>query len=174
MKTWTVKAILSPRRVVLTYTQAITAFRDQGTTPGRTAVGVGSPLPALTRRILESQEIIMVSTMKPYVPNPDGDLKMGILSFSTGTNILRSLVRHGAAVHVLSCERVRMPWVRAPTVGQSFSSDVMTWEVTTASNRPHQPDCVSTPRLLNLECSANIMRDHNSCYGPSLGGQSTS
>ncbi|THH16242.1 hypothetical protein EW146_g4355 [Bondarzewia mesenterica] len=44
-----------------------------------------------------------ISTKEPYVLNPTGDVQIAVLDFGAKANILRSLVRRGAAVTV-------MPW----------------------------------------------------------------
>lgn len=86
-------------------TRAITTLlRDQGTTLGRIAIGADSTLPAPkpeeywdpTKENLVDQ----VSTKTPYVLNPEGDIKIAVLDFGAKANIMRSLVRRGAAVHV--------------------------------------------------------------------------
>ncbi|ETW80541.1 hypothetical protein HETIRDRAFT_385108 [Heterobasidion irregulare TC 32-1] len=89
-------------------TRAITTLlRDQGTTLGRLAVGadVSQPAPAEHEYWDPSQENLVdqVSTKEPYVLNPTGDVKIAVLDFGAKANILRSLVRRGAAVTV-------MPW----------------------------------------------------------------
>lgn len=87
-------------------TRAITTLlRDQGTTLGRIAVGGDSALPA--PKVEEywdpSKENLVdqVSTRDPYILNPEGDVKIAVLDFGAKANIMRSLVRRGAAVHVL-------------------------------------------------------------------------
>ena len=87
-------------------TRAITTLlRDQGTTLGRIAVGADSTLPApKPEEYWEPSEenlVDQVSTREPYVLNPEGDVKIAILDFGAKANIMRSLVRRGAAVHVL-------------------------------------------------------------------------
>ena len=89
-------------------TRAITTLlRDQGTTLGRLAVGADAsqPAPAEHEYWDPSQENLVdqVSTKEPYVLNPTGDVKIAVLDFGAKANILRSLVRRGAAVTV-------MPW----------------------------------------------------------------
>ena len=87
-------------------TRAITTLlRDQGTTLGRIAVGPDStlPIPQPTEYWDPSgvNLVDQVSTKKPYILNPEGDVKIAVLDFGAKANILRSLVRRGAAVHVL-------------------------------------------------------------------------
>jgi len=87
-------------------TRAITTLlRDQGTTLGRIAVGPDSALPAPQPEEYwdPSKENLVdqASTKKPYVLNPEGDVKIAVLDFGAKANIARSLVRRGAAVHVL-------------------------------------------------------------------------
>ena len=87
-------------------TRAITTLlRDQGTTLGRIAVGADSTLPAPQPEEYwePSNENLVdqVSTKKPYILNPEGDVKIAVLDFGAKANITRSLVRRGAAVHVL-------------------------------------------------------------------------
>ena len=87
-------------------TRAITTLlRDQGTTLGRIAVGADSTLPAPRAEEYwdPSKEHLVdqVSTKEPYLLNPEGDVKIAVLDFGAKANIMRSLVRRGAAVHVL-------------------------------------------------------------------------
>ena len=87
-------------------TRAITTLlRDQGTTLGRIAVGAESTLPAPKPEEYwdpsEENLVNQASTKKPYVLNPEGDIKIAVLDFGAKANIMRSLVRRGAAVHVL-------------------------------------------------------------------------
>jgi len=87
-------------------TRAITTLlRDQGTTLGRIAVGADSTLSAPQPEEYwdPSKENLVdrVSTKKPYLLNPEGDVKIAVLDFGAKANIMRSLVRRGAAVHVL-------------------------------------------------------------------------
>ncbi|EKM81069.1 hypothetical protein AGABI1DRAFT_37402 [Agaricus bisporus var. burnettii JB137-S8] len=87
-------------------TRAITTLlRDQGTTLGRVAVGPDACLPApaaseywdpITENLVDQ-----VSTKAPYELNPTGDIRIAVLDFGAKANILRSLVRRGAAVTVL-------------------------------------------------------------------------
>ncbi|KAJ8454897.1 hypothetical protein ONZ45_g19125 [Pleurotus djamor] len=87
-------------------TRAITTLlRDHGTTLGRIAVGADASLPAP-----EAEEywdpsaenlVDQVSTKLPYQLNPTGDVRIAVLDFGVKANILRSLVRRGAAVTVL-------------------------------------------------------------------------
>lgn len=87
-------------------TRAITTIlRNQGTTLGQLAVGkdaLAAP-PAENEYWDPSQENLVdqVSTKKPYVLNPEGDVKIAVLDFGAKANILRSLVRRNAAITVL-------------------------------------------------------------------------
>ena len=87
-------------------TRAITRLlRDQGTTLGRLAIGNDSTLPAPVENDYWDPTVenlvAQVSTKAPYVLNPTGDVKIAVLDFGAKANILRSLVRRGAAVTVL-------------------------------------------------------------------------
>lgn len=87
-------------------TRAITTLlRDQGTTLGRLAVGSDArqPAPAGSEYWDPTTEnlVAQVSTTEPFVLNPTGDVKIAVLDFGAKANILRSLVRRGAAVTVL-------------------------------------------------------------------------
>jgi carbamoyl-phosphate synthase small subunit len=87
-------------------TRAITRLlRDQGTTLGRLAVGDDAALPPPVENEYwdPSQENLVdqISTKEPYVLNPTGDVSIAVLDFGAKANILRSLVRRGAAVTVL-------------------------------------------------------------------------
>jgi carbamoyl-phosphate synthase small subunit len=87
-------------------TRAITRLlRDQGTTLGRLAVGsdVSLSAPSSDEYWDPSLENLVdqVSTKEPYVLNPNGSLKIALLDFGAKANILRSLVRRGAAVTVI-------------------------------------------------------------------------
>jgi len=87
-------------------TRAITRLlRDQGTTLGRLAVGSDAALPSPAQADYwdPSQENLVdqVSTKEPYVLNPGGDVRIALLDFGAKANILRALVRRGAAVTVL-------------------------------------------------------------------------
>ncbi|GBE81319.1 Carbamoyl-phosphate synthase arginine-specific small chain [Sparassis crispa] len=87
-------------------TRAITTLlRDQGTTLGRLAVGADSSLPPPQPSEYWDPTTVnlvdQVSTKTPYVLNPTGDVKIAVLDFGAKANILRSLVRRGAAVTVL-------------------------------------------------------------------------
>jgi len=87
-------------------TRAITTLlRDQGTTLGRIAVGpdstLPSPQPAEYWDPSNDNLVDQASTKKPYILNPEGDVKIAVLDFGAKANIMRSLVRRGAAVHVL-------------------------------------------------------------------------
>lgn len=87
-------------------TRAITRIlRDHGTTLGRLAVGPDSDAPAPdpseywdpTGENLVAQ----VSIKEPYTLNPLGDVRIAVLDFGAKANILRSLIRRGAACTVL-------------------------------------------------------------------------
>ncbi|KAH9855247.1 carbamoyl phosphate synthase small subunit [Lenzites betulinus] len=87
-------------------TRAITTLlRDQGTTLGRLAVGSDASLasPAAEEYWDPTTEnlVAQASTNAPYELNPTGDVKIAVLDFGAKANILRSLVRRGAAVTVL-------------------------------------------------------------------------
>jgi carbamoyl-phosphate synthase small subunit len=87
-------------------TRAITTLlRDQGTTLGRLAVGAdaSAPAPVASEYWDPTTENLVdqVSTKEPFVLNPTGDVKIAVLDFGAKANILRSLVRRGAAVTVL-------------------------------------------------------------------------
>ncbi|KAL5485358.1 CPA1 [Sanghuangporus weigelae] len=87
-------------------TRAITTIlRNQGTTLGRLAIGKDAsvPPPAPHEYWDPSKENLVdqVSTKKPYVLNPDGDVKIAVLDFGAKANILRSLVRRNAALTIL-------------------------------------------------------------------------
>lgn len=87
-------------------TRAITRLlRDQGTTLGRLAIGedANAAAPQAVEFWDPSAENLVdqVSTKEPYELNPTGDVKIAVLDFGAKANILRSLVRRGAAVTVL-------------------------------------------------------------------------
>ncbi|KZT67177.1 small subunit of carbamoyl phosphate synthase [Daedalea quercina L-15889] len=87
-------------------TRAITRLlRDQGTTQGRLAVGsdasLPSPQPEEYWDPTKENLVAQASTKAPYELNPAGDVKIAVLDFGAKANILRSLVRRGAAVTVL-------------------------------------------------------------------------
>ncbi|EIW82853.1 carbamoyl-phosphate synthase [Coniophora puteana RWD-64-598 SS2] len=87
-------------------TRTITSLlRDQGTTLGRLAIGAdaSASAPEASEYWDPSEENLVdqVSTKTPYVLNPTGDIKIAVLDFGAKANILRSLVRRGAAVTVL-------------------------------------------------------------------------
>ena len=85
-------------------TRAITTLlRDQGTTLGRLAVGADMAPPQPHEYWDPTQENLVdqVSTREPFTLNPNGDIKIAVLDFGAKANILRSLVRRGAAVTVL-------------------------------------------------------------------------
>jgi len=87
-------------------TRAITRLlRDQGTTLGRLAVGSDAALlpPAQADYWDPCKENLVdqISTKEPYVLNSAGDVRIAVLDFGAKANILRALVRRGAAVTVL-------------------------------------------------------------------------
>ncbi|KAH9942323.1 carbamoyl phosphate synthase small subunit [Epithele typhae] len=87
-------------------TRAITTLlRDQGTTLGRLAIGADASLapPSAEEYWDPTTEnlVSQVSTKTPYELNPTGDVKIAVLDFGAKANILRSLIRRGAAVTVL-------------------------------------------------------------------------
>jgi carbamoyl-phosphate synthase small subunit len=87
-------------------TRAITRLlRDQGTTLGRLAVGNDAALPPPSEDEYwdpsEENLVDQISTKEPYVLNPAGDVRVAVLDFGAKANILRALVRRGAAVTVL-------------------------------------------------------------------------
>jgi carbamoyl-phosphate synthase small subunit len=85
-------------------TRAVTTLlRDQGTTLGRLAVE-GNMLPPQAHEYWDPSQdnlVDQVSTREPYTLHPNGDIKIAVLDFGAKANILRSLVRRGAAVTVL-------------------------------------------------------------------------
>lgn len=86
-------------------TRAVTRLlRDQGTTLGRIAIGpdVNLPAPQEAEYWDPSKENLVdqVSTREVYTLNPSGDIKIAVLDFGAKANIVRSLVRRGAAVTV--------------------------------------------------------------------------
>ncbi|KAH9830840.1 carbamoyl phosphate synthase small subunit [Rhodofomes roseus] len=87
-------------------TRAITRLlRDQGTTQGRLAIGPDASLPPPNPEEYwdptKENLVAQASTKTPYELNPSGDVKIAVLDFGAKANILRSLVRRGAAVTVL-------------------------------------------------------------------------
>jgi len=87
-------------------TRAITRLlRDQGTTLGRLAVGDDAVLSSPNENEYwdPSQENLVdqISAKEPYILNPAGDVSIAVLDFGAKANILRALVRRGAAVTVL-------------------------------------------------------------------------
>jgi carbamoyl-phosphate synthase small subunit len=86
-------------------TRAITTLlRDHGTTLGRVAVGPDACLSAPEAHEYWDPTTVnlvdQVSTKVPYELNPSGDVRIAVLDFGAKANILRSLVRRGAAVTV--------------------------------------------------------------------------
>ncbi|KIJ26552.1 hypothetical protein M422DRAFT_192048 [Sphaerobolus stellatus SS14] len=84
-------------------TRAITTLlRDQGTTLGRLAVAPDLARPVDHEYWDPSIENLVdqVSTKEVYTLNPTGNVKVAVLDFGAKANILRSLVRRGAAVTV--------------------------------------------------------------------------
>jgi carbamoyl-phosphate synthase small subunit len=87
-------------------TRAITRLlRDQGTTLGHIAVGADasatSPMANQYWDPTTENLVEQVSTKVSYELNPSGDVKIAVLDFGAKANILRALVRRGAAVTVL-------------------------------------------------------------------------
>jgi carbamoyl-phosphate synthase small subunit len=87
-------------------TRAITRLlRDQGTTLGRIAIGSDASLPAPEAHEYwdpSAENLVeQVSTTVPYELNPTGDVKIAVLDFGAKANILRALLRRGAAITVL-------------------------------------------------------------------------
>jgi carbamoyl-phosphate synthase small subunit len=87
-------------------TRAITTLlRDQGTTLGRLAIGADASAPSPNEHEYWDPTIEnlvdQVSTKVPYELNPSGDIKIAVVDFGVKANILRSLIRRGAAVTVL-------------------------------------------------------------------------
>jgi len=86
-------------------TRAVTRLlRDQGTTLGRIAIGSEA-----IRNVPKPEEywdpslenlVDQVSTKDVYTLNPLGNLRIAVIDFGAKANILRSLVRRGAAVTV--------------------------------------------------------------------------
>jgi len=82
-------------------TRAITRIlRDQCTTLGRLAVGADSDTPAPEPTEGPTGENL-VSIKEPYTLNSLGDVRIAVLDFGAKANILRSLIRRGAACTVL-------------------------------------------------------------------------
>lgn len=87
-------------------TRAITRLlRDQGTTLGRLAIGPDASLPPPAAEDFwdpTAENLVdQVSTKETFEFNPTGDVRIAVLDFGAKANILRSLVRRGAAVTVL-------------------------------------------------------------------------
>jgi carbamoyl-phosphate synthase small subunit len=87
-------------------TRAVTRLlRDQGTTLGRLAIGDDAALPQPQAHEYwdptTENLVAQASTTEPYDLNPSGDVKIAVLDFGAKANILRALVRRGAAVTVL-------------------------------------------------------------------------
>jgi carbamoyl-phosphate synthase small subunit len=85
-------------------TRAITTLlRNNGSTLSKLATGDGHEIvPDQAEYWDPAQENLVdqVSTKEIYTLNPDGDVKIALLDFGAKANILRSLVRRGAAVTV--------------------------------------------------------------------------
>lgn len=85
-------------------TRAITTLlRNNGSTLSKLAVGEGHDVvPQGSDYWDPSVEnlVSQISTPHSYTLNPDGDVKIAVLDFGAKANILRSLVRRGAAVTV--------------------------------------------------------------------------
>ncbi len=87
-------------------TRAITRIlRDQGTTLGRLAIGsdFDAPAPDPSEYWDPTSEnlVAQASIKEPYTLNPLGDVRIAVLDFGAKANILRSLIRRGAACTVL-------------------------------------------------------------------------
>ena len=87
-------------------TRAITRLlRDQGTTLGHVAIGPDAcfNVPQSHQYWDPSAENLVdqISTKVAYTLNPTGHIKIAVLDFGAKANIMRSLVRRGAAVTVL-------------------------------------------------------------------------
>ncbi|KAL0068854.1 Multifunctional pyrimidine synthesis protein CAD [Marasmius tenuissimus] len=135
-------------------TRAITRLlRDQGTTLGRLAVGSDSSLPAPEAHeywdpSLENL-VDQVSTKEPYELNPTGSVKIAVLDFGAKANIVRSLVRRGAAVTVL-------PW------NHDFNSIRDQYDGLFLSNGPGDPaHC--------MEAALNLRRTFQEWHKPIFG-----
>lgn len=85
-------------------TRAITTLlRNNGSTLSKLAVGEGHEVvPAAEEYWDPAKENLVdqVSIKEPYTLNPEGDVKIALLDFGAKANILRSLIKRGAAVTV--------------------------------------------------------------------------
>ncbi|CAH7681575.1 small subunit of carbamoyl-phosphate synthase [Phakopsora pachyrhizi] len=86
-------------------TRAITSLlRQQGSTLARIAVGDGHLQPIDSKQYWDPSKVNLVaevSTKKAYTLNPNGSVSIAMLDFGAKANIMRSLVKHDAAVTVL-------------------------------------------------------------------------
>ncbi|KZT00462.1 small subunit of carbamoyl phosphate synthase [Laetiporus sulphureus 93-53] len=141
-------------------TRAITTLlRDQGTTLGRLAVGEDATLPPPKPEEYwdptTENLVAQASTKTPYELNPTGDVRVAVLDFGAKANILRSLVRRGAAVTVL-------PW------NFDFNTIRDRYDGLFLSNGPGDPNhCM--PAALNLR---RTLREWNKpIFGICMGHQ---
>ena len=122
-------------------TRAITRIlRDQGTTLGRLAVGadVDAPAPDPHEYWDPTGEnlVAQASIKEPYTLNPLGDVRIAVLDFGAKANILRSLIRRGAACTVL-------PW------NYDFNAIRDQYDGLFLSNGPGDPaHCMDAARML--------------------------
>ncbi|MBW0479827.1 hypothetical protein O181_019542 [Austropuccinia psidii MF-1] len=86
-------------------TRAITSLlRQQGSTLAKIAVGDEHSVKVDPKEYWDPSQvnlIAQVSTKQPYSFNPTAPVSIAMLDFGAKANITRSLVKHGAAVHVL-------------------------------------------------------------------------
>lgn len=86
-------------------TRAITTLlRNHGSTLGKLAVGQGHDTSPEADEYFDPCQLNLVdqvSTKEPYTLNEGGDVKIAVLDFGSKANILRCLIRRGAAVTVL-------------------------------------------------------------------------
>jgi carbamoyl-phosphate synthase small subunit len=141
-------------------TRAITTLlRDQGTTLGRMVVGndVSLPPPDDHEYWDPTQENLVdqISTKEPFELNPSGDVKIAVLDFGAKANILRSLVRRGAAVTVL-------PW------NYDFNSVREQYDGLFLSNGPGDPtQCGEAIQILRK----TLAEWHKPVFGICMGHQ---
>lgn len=85
-------------------TRAITTLlRNNGSTLSKLAVGTGHEVTPKDAEYWDPSKdnlVAQVSTPETYTINPTGDVKIAVLDFGAKANILRSLVKRGAAVTV--------------------------------------------------------------------------
>ena len=62
---------------------------------------LGRPQKQPIEKLNKENLVDQISTKKPYVLNPVGDVRIALLDFGAKANISRALVRRGAAVTVL-------------------------------------------------------------------------